>query len=63
MKVGDIWRWTKNSYEHPSSPEHNIFLVLNMDWGIDVLYLASGTRTMYTQDTFFVNKQYLELVA
>jgi len=63
MKVGDIWRWTRNSYKYPNEPEHNVFLVLDMAYGVDVLYLASGNRTIYTPDTFTVNKQYLELVA
>jgi len=63
MKVGDIWRWTRNSHEYPSEPEHNVFLVLDMDECIDVLYLASGKRTLYTEDTFVINKRFLELVA
>jgi hypothetical protein len=63
MKVGDIWRWTRNSHEHPNEPEHNVFLVLDMDGCIDVLYLASGKRTLYTADTFVINKRFLELVA
>jgi hypothetical protein len=63
MKVGDIWRWTRNSREHPNEPEHNVFLVLDIDWGVDVLYLASGKRTRYTAETFAVNKRFLELVA
>ena len=63
MKVGDIWRWTRNSIEHPNEPEHNVFLVLDMDGCIDVLYLASGNRTLYTEDTFVINKRFLELVA
>lgn len=63
MRAGDIWRWTKNSYEHPNEPEHNIFLVIDVQNGIDVLYLASGKRTLYSSDTFKTNKKYLELVA
>lgn len=63
MKVGDIWRWTRNSHEHPNEPEHNVFLVLDMGWGVDVLYLASGKRTIYAAETFTANKQFLELVA
>lgn len=66
MKVGDIWRWTRNSHEHPNESEHNpnyVFLVLDTDAGIDVLYLASGKRTLYTEDTFVIYKRFLELVA
>ena len=63
MNVGDIWRWTRNSHEHPNEPEHNVFLVLDMDGCIDVLYLASGKRTRCTADTFVMNERFLELVA
>lgn len=63
MKVGDIWRWTRNSHEHPNEPEHNVFLVLDMTYGVDVLYLASGKRTIYTPETFTANKDFLEPVA
>jgi hypothetical protein len=63
MNVGDIWRWTRNSREHPNEPEHNYFLVLDIDWGVDVLYLASGKRTLYAVETFTINKDFLELVA
>lgn len=63
MDVGDIWRWTRNSSEHPNDPDHNYFLVLDMNWGIKVLYLASGQQTVYTADTFTVNKEFLEMVA
>lgn len=63
MKVGDIWRWTKNSQEHPNEPEYNYFVVLDMDDGIHVMYLMDGKRTIYTADTYEVGKRYLELVA
>lgn len=63
MKIGDIWRWTKNSAEHPDDSSYNYFVVLDMDYGIDVMYLIDGKRTIYTADTFIVNRNNLELVA
>lgn len=63
MKVGDIWRWTRNHIDHPNEPEYNYFVVLDMDWGIHVMYLMDGKHTTYTADTYAVHNQYLELVA
>lgn len=63
MKVGDIWCWTRNSQEHPDDPDYNYFLVLDMEWGIRVMYLVDGKTTIYTADTYQVHKSYLQLVA
>ena len=62
-KVGEIWRWMRNSHEHPDDPDYNFFLVLDKSWGTRVLYLINGKMTVYTNDTFTINKDYLEKVA
>lgn len=63
MKVGDIWRWTRNYIDHPDDPEYNYFLVLDMSWGIRVMYLKGGKKVTYTDETYTLNKQYLEFIA
>ena len=61
--VGDIWRWTKNSADHPDDPNYNYFMILDKDWGYKVLYLIDGQVTTYTNETFEINKKYLEKIA
>lgn len=63
MQIGDIWRWKKNSAEHPDDSDYNYFVVLNTDWGIHVMYLIDGKHTVYTADTYTVHKNHLEFVA
>jgi hypothetical protein len=52
INVGDIWSWTVNSDKYPNDSSQNIFLVLEIDWGVKVLYLARGEITTYTRNTF-----------
>lgn len=66
LKVGEMWRWTINSYDNPTDPSYNIFLVLDSldgGYGFHVLYLRDGKRVHYTSDTFIANKNYLQRIA
>lgn len=62
LQPGELWRWKINSSEHPNNPEHNIFLVLDSEWGdaTKVLYLASGKIITYHNSSFTKNMEQLE---
>ena len=63
FQIGDMWMWTRNSWEHPNDPEHNYFMIVDNDWSYQVLYIKSGKYTTYTKDTFIHNKDYLVRVS
>lgn len=66
LDVGDVWRWTKNSHEHPEDSEYNYFLVMEVDnsmRSVQVMYLKNSKTIVYTADTFSKNMKYLEKIA
>jgi hypothetical protein len=61
--VGDIWMWTRNSYDHQDDTSYNYFMILDNEWGYRVMYIRDGAIKWYTASSLEHNKDHLKFIA